>query len=72
MSFPVDVIYLDDNDLIVEIALLRPNRLALPRRRAVRVVETTPGAARHWGLTVGDSLTFRGADISTERNWRPT
>lgn len=72
MKFPIDVVYLDDDDCIIEIAMLRPNRVPLPRRRAVRVVETAPGAVRHWGLTVGDSLEFRGAEISTDNDWRPT
>ena len=72
MKFPIDVVYLDENDVIIDIAPLKQNRIALPRRRAVRVVETAPGAFRHWGLTMGDRIEFRGAEMPTERNWRPT
>jgi uncharacterized protein len=72
MKFPIDVVYLDENDVIVKIAHLKQNRIALPRRRAIRVVETAPGAFRHWGLKVGDHVEFRGAEMPTERNWRPT
>jgi uncharacterized protein len=71
LKFPIDVIYLDADDLIIDVALLRPNRLAFPRRHAVRVVETAPGATRHWGLKIGDTLTFRSVEIPTERDQDP-
>jgi uncharacterized membrane protein (UPF0127 family) len=61
MRFPVDVVYLDANDTIIAIRLLRPNRLARPVLRAVRVVETKPNAFRHWELGPGDSIHIRDA-----------
>ena len=71
MKFPVDVVYLDVFDRIVDIHLLKPNRLAKPRFTAVRVIETAPGAFRHWGLGRGDTLTVRGAEMVTERDRTP-
>jgi uncharacterized membrane protein (UPF0127 family) len=63
MRFPVDVVYLDANDTIIAIRLLRPNRLARPVLRAVRVVETKPNAFRHWELGPGDSIHIRDAEF---------
>lgn len=63
MKFPVDVVYLDTNDVIIDIALLKPGRIARPRRRAVRVVETQPNACRHWGLEPGDVINVREAEF---------
>lgn len=62
MRFSVDVAYLDVDDSIVTIGRLKPNRLALPVRRAVRVVEAAPGAFERWGLSVGDTLAFRDTE----------
>jgi hypothetical protein len=62
MRFAVDVAYLDVDDSIVAIGHLKPNRLALPVRRAVRVVEATPGAFERWGLAVGDTLAIRDTE----------
>lgn len=63
MRFPVDVVYLDADDAIVDIALLKPGRVALPRRRAARVIETQPNACRHWGLAMGDVIRVREAEF---------
>ncbi|MFZ9696291.1 MAG: DUF192 domain-containing protein, partial [Ilumatobacteraceae bacterium] len=62
MRFSVDGAYIDADDSIVTIGRLKPNRLALPVRRAVRVVEAAPGAFERWGLSVGDTLAFRDAE----------
>lgn len=63
MRFPIDVVYLDDNDTIVAIRPLRPNRLAWPVMRAAQVVETKPNAFRHWGLVPGDNVRVRDAEF---------
>ena len=67
MKFPIDVVYLDADNLVLEITPMKPSRISHPRRRAVRVVETAPGAMKHWGVAVGDVLTFRAAELPTER-----
>ena len=63
MKFPVDVVYLDANDAIIDIALLKPGRIALPRRHAVRVIETQPNACRLWGIAPGDTIRVREAEF---------
>lgn len=63
MRFPIDVVYLDENDTIIAIRPLRPNRLARPVLRAARVVETKPNAFRHWGLGPGDNVRVRDAEF---------
>jgi len=63
MRFPIDVVYLDDNDTIIAVRPLRPNRLARPVMRAARVVETKPNAFRHWNLGPGDVVCVRDAEF---------
>ncbi|MBU6242318.1 MAG: DUF192 domain-containing protein [Acidobacteria bacterium] len=63
MRFPVDVVYLDENDTIVAIRPLQRNRIGRPVLRAARVVETTPNAFRHWGLGPGDAIRIRDAEF---------
>lgn len=71
MKFPIDVAYLDENDTIIAVRPLRPNRLALPVMRAVRVVETKPNAFRHWGIAPGDVVRIRDAEFPPATETRP-
>ncbi len=56
MRFPIDVAFLDAENSVVALREMKPNRLGMPVRRAVRVVETEPGAFHHWGLKIGDVI----------------
>jgi uncharacterized membrane protein (UPF0127 family) len=59
MRFAIDVAFLDRNLVVVDIAELRPWRLALPRVRARSVLEAEAGAFARWGLRVRDQLELR-------------
>jgi uncharacterized membrane protein (UPF0127 family) len=56
MRFAMDVAFLDRDLVVVEVVVVRPNRLALPRRRARNVLEAEAGAFERWGLKAGDQL----------------
>lgn len=60
MRFPVDVIYLDENNTVVHIEeSLRPWRFAPVRMEATSVVEVPPHTIFNSGTRVGDTFEFR-------------
>jgi uncharacterized membrane protein (UPF0127 family) len=59
MRFAIDVAFLDRKLVVVDVAELRPWRIALPRVRARSVLEAEAGAFARWGLKVGDELELR-------------
>ncbi len=57
MRFPIDVVSLDAEGVIVDCAPgLRPWRFRLPRRRAVSVLELPAGTIAFTGTRVGDKV----------------
>jgi hypothetical protein len=59
MRFPIDVLFLDEDDRVLKITSeLRPFRVAIGRG-ARRVLETAAGRAASVGVRVGDTLTFQ-------------
>ncbi len=57
MAFPIDVIYLDRTNRVVDVDPdLRPGHIGWPRRRAVRVLEVPAGTVARTGTRPGDRL----------------
>ena len=57
MRFPIDVVYLDRERIVIHIEQgLRPWRLAAIRRRAASVLELPTGTVRHSRTVLGDQV----------------
>jgi uncharacterized membrane protein (UPF0127 family) len=59
MRFAIDVAWLDRELVVIDVATLRPYRVAYPRLRAKSVIEAEAGAFDRWGLKVGDRLEIK-------------
>lgn len=59
MRFAIDLIFIDENRRVVEIAPLKPWRVHAPKQRCAFVLELAEGEARRRGVEVGDALEFR-------------
>jgi hypothetical protein len=63
MRFPIDVLYLDRNKVVVHLEqTLKPWRVAPVRRAAASVLELPDGTLHSTGTVLGDVL-----DIATEK-----
>lgn len=57
MSIPIDVVYVDANDRVVDIDRdMKPWSVGRPRRRARYVIELPAGTATRLGVQPGDEL----------------
>lgn len=56
MGYAIDVVHLDGDGLILEVATMRPFRLGRWRRRAKWILELDAGEAHRLGLVPGDVL----------------
>lgn len=59
MRFPIDVAFCDADLYVLDIVVLRPHRMTLPRWRARAVIEAEAGAFDRWGVRVGDQVEVR-------------
>ena len=59
MRFPIDVAFCDSDLYVLDIVVLRPHRVTLPRWRARAVIEAEAGAFDRWHVRVGDQLEVR-------------
>jgi uncharacterized membrane protein (UPF0127 family) len=59
MRFPVDVVYLDRDGVVIKTQRLAPNRVALPVFAARTVIEAETGALARWSLHLGDVVELR-------------
>jgi len=59
MRFPIDVAFCDADLYVLDIVVLRPHRMTLPRWRARAVIEAEAGAFDRWHVRVGDQLEVR-------------
>ena len=59
MRFPIDVAFCDADLYVLDIVVLRPHRMTLPRWRARAVIEAEAGAFDRWGVRVGDQVEIR-------------
>ncbi len=56
MRFPLDVAFVDQNLIVLDVVRLERWRLTRPRRRARGIIEAEAGSFERWGLHVGDRL----------------
>ncbi len=67
MSYPIDVIYVDSTDRVVDIdEAMRPWRLGRPRPRARYVIELPAGTVQRTGTQVGDQLALEESPPETD------
>jgi uncharacterized membrane protein (UPF0127 family) len=59
MRFPIDVIYLDRDGVVVKTQRLKRNRVAIPVFAARTVIEAETGALGRWDLHAGDVVELR-------------
>jgi len=59
MRFPIDVAYVDEQNVVVKTERLNRHRVGAPVRHATWVVEAEAGAFARWGLRVGDPIELR-------------
>lgn len=67
MRFPIEVVWLDDALHVVEVRVLRPGRLTVPRPRARHVLECPVGT----GLRPGERLVPVAVDARADRGRDP-
>jgi len=58
MRFAVELIFIDENHKVVEIAPLKPWKFYTPKRHCKWVLEVNEGAAKEKGIKEGDELVF--------------
>lgn len=59
MKFAIDVAYLDAGGVVLKVAHMQPNRVGMPVRKAITVIEAQAGAFERWGLKLGDKMELR-------------
>jgi uncharacterized membrane protein (UPF0127 family) len=59
MRFPIDVAFLDADDLVIRTVQMPRQRVGMPVPRARRVIEAEAGAFGRWGVHVGDVIEVR-------------
>ncbi len=62
MKFPIDVAYVNADNVVIKTETLRCHRVGMPVRHARMVIEAEAGAFERWGLRVGDPLEIRDSD----------
>ena len=62
MRFPIDVAFVDANDVVIKTVTMKRHRLGLPVTHACSVIEASAGAFERWGLQVGNPIEIREAD----------
>ncbi len=56
MRFPIDVGFVDEADLVVDMVEMQPWRMARPRLQCAWILEAEAGAFERWQLQRGDRL----------------
>jgi uncharacterized membrane protein (UPF0127 family) len=59
MRFPIDLIFLDADGVVVETALLKPWRVFKPKKKSAYVLEVREGFIEKNGLKISDTLSFK-------------
>jgi len=61
MKCAIDVLYLDNEGLVVKTEHLKPMRVAAPVGRSKTIVELPPGSIERFGVRIGDLIEVRSA-----------
>ncbi|MEY4130947.1 MAG: hypothetical protein RLZZ31_1071 [Actinomycetota bacterium] len=59
MKFAIDVAYVDEEQRVIRMDTMTPNRLGPIVRRSRAVIECDAGSLQRWGIKLGDVLEFR-------------
>ena len=59
VKFPLDVAFLSEDLVVMQMVRVAPWRIALPRPGARSVLQTEAGALERWGVRVADQLDIR-------------
>lgn len=59
MRFPIDVAFVDGDDVVIKMVRMRRWRLGMPVKKAEWLIEASTGAFERWGLSVGDVVELR-------------
>ena len=60
MRFPIDVVYVDEGFVVLELVTMSRMRIGVPRMKAKAVIEAEAGTFAHWNLAPGDQLEITG------------
>ena len=58
MRFPIDVIYLDQENLVTKIAAMKPFQLSIGGKGAIRALELPKNSIEKHGIQVGEVLSI--------------
>lgn len=59
MRTTIDIAYVDENNVIIDISTTRPWRIGPYTRKAVRVIEASAGSLERWNVGIGNTLEVR-------------
>jgi uncharacterized membrane protein (UPF0127 family) len=59
MKFPIDVAFVDEDDVVVKTLQMARHRIGIPVFSARTVIEANAGAFARWGIRVGDVIEVR-------------
>lgn len=61
MRTPIDVVYVQSDNVVIATARMRPWRVGPVTRRARFVIEAAPGTVERWNIKPGDTIEIRDA-----------
>lgn len=59
MRTTIDVAYVDENNVIIDVCTMRPWRVGPYTRKAVRVIEASAGSLERWNIGIGNTVEVR-------------
>lgn len=59
MRFPIDVVHLDSELVVLSVVTMKPGRIGRWRRRAHCIIEAEAGCVRTWNIGRGTQLEIR-------------
>ncbi len=64
MKFPIDVVFLDNNNTILDFRSMTPWKFSPLKWKAAKILELPLGTCQRVGLEVGHSLAFESEDFN--------
>ncbi len=59
MKVPIDVAYVDVDNVIIGVSTMKPWRIGPYTRRATRVIEASAGSLERWNIGIGNTVEVR-------------